>query len=43
MIINISEGTLVLLVALGLYLLACVWFEITDAVGRWFTQRRKKR
>ncbi len=41
--IHISESTLVLLIALGLYLLACVWFEITEAVGRWFTKRRDKK
>ena len=40
--IHISEGTLVLLVALGLYLLACVWFEITEAFHRWKERRKKE-
>lgn len=42
MIFNISESTLVLLIALGLYLLACVWCEITDAIDRWKERRKKK-
>lgn len=42
MIFNISESTLVLLIALGLYLLACVWYEITDAIDRWKERRKKK-
>ena len=42
MIFNISESTLVLLIALAVYILACVWYEITDAIGRWKKRRKKK-
>lgn len=42
MFINISESTVVLFFALGLYLLACVWYEITDAIAKWKNRRKMK-
>lgn len=42
MMIHISESTLVLLIALAIYLLACLWYEITEAFHRWKERRKKK-
>lgn len=42
MMIHISESTLVLLIAMALYLLACLWCEISDAIDRWKERRKKK-
>lgn len=42
MIINASEGTVVLFIALILYMLAIAWCEITDAIDTWKKRRKRK-
>lgn len=42
MIFNISEGALVLFIALVLYVLAIVWYEASEALDRWKKRRKKK-
>ena len=42
MIFNISEGALVLFIALVLYVLAIVWYEVSEALDRWNKRRKKK-
>lgn len=41
-VLNISEGAIVLFIALAIYLLAVVWYEITDAFASWKKRRKEK-